>query len=413
MVENTTQNQNYPVDGAEVDSDLLDMLIVVAKYKKLLLAAPLVGAVLAGGLSLIIPDSYTGISKIMPPQQAPSSASMLLGQLGGLGGMAGLKNPNDMYLGMLTSRRVSDSLIARFKLQTVYRTQLPSDTRKILGRLSSFASGKDGMIIIEVTSTDPRLAEGLANGYVEELQKLTQILAVTEASQRRLFFENQLKLAKQGLIHAEVELKQFQEKTGVIQLSGQAENTIHAAAGLKAQIASKEVALGAMRTFATVDHPDYIKTQQEVTGLRAQLSKVETGINRGKGDISVSSSKVPEAGLEYIRRVRDVKYYETIFELLAKQFEVAKIDEAKESAVIQVLDSAVEPDRKSGPSRGIIALVAAIVAEFLALCWVLTKEASGKMRNNPDNAVRLERLSRFLKWKSPAPSAPSPHREPS
>lgn len=402
MAENTTQNLAATVPDDEIR--FVDILIVLAKHKERILVSTIAAAAIAAGCTLLIPNSYTARAQILPPQSQSSSAA-LLGQLGGaLSGLAGasmgLKNPNDMYVGILTSRSVGDQLIQRFKLQSAYKTKYPSDTRSALQNSSSISSAKNGLIVVEVTDRDPKLASALANGYVEELQKMTQTLAITEASQRRLFFEKQLQQAKQGLSDAEVALKQAQEKTGLIQLTSQATGIIQAASQIKAQIAAKEVALGAMRTFATTSNPEYIRTQQEIIGLRAQLVKVETGMNTGNGDISVSTSKVPEAGLEYVRRMRDVKYYESVFELLAKQFELAKIDEAKEGSVLQLLDPAVEPDKKSGPPRGIITLAVALVAGFIAMCWAFVKESAG----NDSSVARMQVLRETLRWRSRAVS---------
>lgn len=377
MAENPTQSRTGLVSDGEIR--LSEILIVLARNKKIILVLMIVAAVLAAGGSLLIPNRYTARTQILPPQ-SQSSSSALLGQLGALsaltGASMGLKN--DMYVGLLTSRSILDRLILRFKLQSEYKTKFPTDTRHALEKSSSVSSAKNGMIIVEVTDKDPKLAAALANAYVEELQKMTATLAVTEASQRRLFFEKQLLQAKEGLADAEIAFKQAQEKSGLIQLSSQATGVIQAASQIKAQIASKEVALGAIRTFATTGNPEYIRAQQEIIGLRAQLVKIETGINNGKGDISIATGKVPEAGLEYMRRMRDVKYYESIYELLAKQFELAKIDEAKEGSVLQILDVAIEPDKKSGPPRTFITLGAALAAGFLTLCWAFIKEFAGK-----------------------------------
>lgn len=402
MQTNSTPSDPQP-NLAGDDRNLLDIMIVLAKNKERIFITSIVAAIVASGFSLTIPNSYTGKAQILPPQ-AGSGSSAMLGQLGALGGLAGaslgIKNPTDTYVGILNSRRVSDSLIQRFQLQRVYETKLPTDTRTQLKSASVISTGKDGMIVIEVTDRDPTRAATLTNAYVEELQKLTQTLAVTEASQRRLFFEKQLRQAKEDLSTAEIALKQVQERTGLIQLSNQAESAIRAASGLKAQIAGKEVELSAMRTFATTNNPDFIRTQQEIVGLRAQLTKIETGANMGNGDISVPTSKVPEAGLEYMRRLRDVKYYETIFELIAKQFELAKIDEAKEGSLIQVLDSAVVPDKKSKPARSIIVLLATLGAGFLAVCWAFIRETSGQLKSDPENNSRIQTLRTFSRWKA-------------
>ncbi|MGB7510347.1 MAG: Wzz/FepE/Etk N-terminal domain-containing protein [Pelodictyon phaeoclathratiforme] len=381
-------------DSHEDEINLIDLAIVLAKHKKLILGAPLITAVIVALISLLIPNSYTATTQILPPQQQSGAASALLGQLGALSGMAGaagIKNPNDTYIAMLKSRTVSDNLIRRFKLQTVYDKKYSSDTRKKLEKASAITAGKDGVIVVKVDDRDPKRATALANGYVEELQKLTQVLAVTEASQRRLFFETQLLQAKQALGDAEIALKQLQEKTGLIQLDAQAEALVKAGSELKAQIALKEVELGAMRTFATGNNPDYIRIEQLLGGLRSQLAKVEAG--------SVTTRKIPEAGLAYVRKVRDLKYAETVYELLAKQFEIAKIDEAKEGSMIQVLDRAVVPDKKSNPKRSLITALATLAVGFGAVLWAFIVEGLNKAKEDAENAKRLAKFRQLLQWK--------------
>jgi len=371
---------------------LLDLAITLARHKKLILGAPLIAAVAAVLFTLLSPNIYTADTQIMPPQQQSGTSAMLsqLGTLSGMAGVAGMKNPNDTYIAMLKSRTLQDKMIQRFKLEGVYKTKTPGQTRSKLMGATRITSGKNGLITLQVDDQSPKRAAMLANGYIEALQQLTQDFAVTEASQRRLFFEKQLQHAKQTLGDAEVNLKQLQEKTGVIQLDAQARVIIETASALKGQIAMKEVELGAMRTFATANNPDYIRMQQVLAGLRGQLAKVETG--------TVTSSKVPETGLEYIRKVRDLKYAETIYELLSKQFEMAKIDEAKESSVIQVLDKAVTPEQKSKPNRRVAVLIAAAAGGFLAILWAFISEALLHANKDSESQERLNKLKQNLRW---------------
>ncbi|WP_449258345.1 GumC family protein [Chlorobium limicola] len=393
------QLPDRPVQTDELAKDeisLLDLAIVLARHKKSILAAPIIASIITYLLTLAIPVTYTAETKILPPQQQQSSAAaMLASQLGALSGMAGsslgLKNPNDLYVGMLKSRTVSDNLIRRFQLQKVYKEKTITETRKQLVKASDIVSGKDGLITVSIEDRDPKLAAALANAYIGELQKLTEVFAVTEASQRRLFYEKQLFRAKQQLSDAEIALKQTQEKTGLIKLDAQAQALVQSVAALRSQIAMKEVQLSAMRTFATGGNPDYIKVKQEIAGLRAQLSKVETG--------SITTSKAPEAGLDYIRKMRDLKYYETLYELLAKQFEMAKLDEAKESSVIQVLDKAIAPEKKSKPKRSLIAALAAIAVGFGAILRAFITEGLKSAKEDDENAARLLLLRQLLKWK--------------
>ncbi len=399
--EHAALNQTSSIDD-DKPINLLYPLIVLAKNKKNIIFVPIIAAVFSAGVSLLIPNKYTASSQVLPPTSQSNSSALLAQVGGGLGGLAsgalGLKNPNEIYIGMLQSRTIQDNLLERFKLQEVYKSKLKSDARKILNDVSKIAANKNGFIVIEVEDKDPKLAAALTNAYVEELQSLSKVLAVTEASQRRLFFEKQLLQAKENLNAAEIGLKELQKKTGIIQLAGQAEAVIRSTSELKARIATKEVELGAMRVFATTSNPNYVRVEHELLGLRAQLKKMEIGLNQGEGDISVSTSNVPEAGLEYVRHLRDVKYYESMFELLAKQFELAKIDEAKQGSVIQVLDSAIVPDNKSSPGRLIIVISFFFVAFFLSVFWAFVKEAFGGEKNEEkDNQMKILRGS--MKWK--------------
>jgi uncharacterized protein involved in exopolysaccharide biosynthesis len=391
--------------GEPGGSRLLDALIFLARHRRSLLALPLGVAVAAAAISLVLPNYYTGVTKILPPQQNQSAAAMMLSQLGTMTGLPAtplaLKNPNDLYVGMLKSRTVADRLIERFDLRARYERETVQDTRRVLEERSAISHGRDGIITVQFEDRDPTFAAQVANGYIEELYKLTQTLAVTEAGQRRLFLERQLQLAKDSLAEAEVELKKTQEVTGLIKLDEQGRAIIDAVAKLRAQIAAKEVEAGAMRSFATERNPAYVRIQQELAGLRIELSRLETsGKAPSSGNILVPTGKVPEAGLEYVRRLREVKYHETVFELLARQFEVAKIDEARDASIVQVLDAAVVPEKKSRPHRTRIVIVVAVLGFLAALLWSLLRDALARGRNDPTQAGKVDTLHSLLKGRS-------------
>lgn len=390
-----TDSDRKQVEG---EVSLLDLLIVLVKHKKLILGLPSTAAVLAVGFSLMMPDIFTATARILPPQQQQSTAAAMLGQLGVLAGAAGsslgIKNPNDLYVGMLKSRTVADNLINHFKLKELYKKDTLVETYKTLDSVTDITGGKDGIISISVDDEDPKRSADIANAYVDELYKLSQSLAVTEASQRRLFFERQLKLTKNELANAEISFKQTQEKTGVLQLDAQGQTMIEAVGTLRAQIAAKEVELGALRTFATERNPDYLRLKQELIGLRSQLTKYEKG---GESDI-VPIRKLPEAGLENIRKLRDVKYYETLYELLAKQYEMARVDEARDASLIQVLDRATPPDRKAKPKRALIVILSAAGTGFLALILAFIRESYANAKLDPEQTERINSLRHHLNW---------------
>jgi uncharacterized protein involved in exopolysaccharide biosynthesis len=382
--------------------DLVDVLLLVAKHRLLVVGLPVVVAIAAVVLSLLMPNIYTANARIVPPQQGSAGVAAALGSLGALASVAGGplagRTPNDFYVALLQSRRVADSMIARFDLRQAYHASTAMDTRAALAGATRIASGRDGLITIEVDDTDPKRAAVLANGYVDELYKLTQTLAVTEASQRRLFFEKQLENTKNQLAEAEISLKKTQETTGLIKLDDQGRAIIDAVARLQAQVATKEVQIAAMQAFATEQNSDFIMAQRELAGLRTQLANVERNHQLGRGNVLVPSGRIPEAGLEYMRKFRTVRYYETIFELLAKQFELAKIDEAKDTSLIQVLDRAVEPERKSGPKRSVIVIFSTLMAAMGGVILALVIEAAQLVRRNVGYAERFRLLRARVRW---------------
>lgn len=376
-------------------------LIVLAKRR--LFVSWFVGtmAILAVVVSLLWPNTYTANARIMPPQQNQSMSTVsMLSQLGPLASLAGqglgLRNTSDIYAAMLHSRTVADALIDRFSLMTVYGTRRRVDAQNKLEDRTTIAVGKDSVISVSVDDRDPQRAADLANGYVEELEKLTKTLAVTEAGKRRVFFEREVKLATDDLAGAEMALKQTQEKTGLILLDSQSRSMIESLATLRARVAAQEVLVQSMRSYATAENPDLIRAQQELAALREQESRLELG--NGKRSIAdVPMENVPAAGLEYIRKLREVKYREALFELLAKQYEAAKIDEARDALIVQQLDKAVLPEKRSWPKPSIIVLVTAILALCAAVLAAFFMENMERAKTDPQFAARLQLFKFYLR----------------
>ncbi|MEO6805312.1 MAG: Wzz/FepE/Etk N-terminal domain-containing protein [Edaphobacter sp.] len=391
----------------ENEISLLDLLIVIVRSRWLIFKVTIGFALAAAVISLLLPIRYTASTAILPPQQGVSAGASLMAQLGsGLGSVAslaggslGLKNPNDLQVAMLKSRTVEDAMVDRFHLKDLYHGKLESDARKKLEKAVDIDSGaKDGLIRISVTDGDPKRAADMANGYVEEFKRLSATLAVTEASQRRLFFEQQLGQAKDNLAQAEEDLKRTEQKTGLIQLDAQTRATIQLIADLRAQVAAKEAQITAMRSFATGENPELQSAEQELAGLRAQEEKMGAA-SEGTMNALVPKGSMQEAGIEYVRKLRDVKYYETIFDLLARQYEIAKVDEAREGATVQVVDRAIVPDRRSFPQRTLIVLGATIFGLLFGIFRAFTNEGLSRLSNNPAEQARLEILRHLVKRK--------------
>ncbi|KAA6463117.1 chain length determinant family protein [Acidobacteria bacterium AB60] len=386
-------------NGREIS--IVDLLVAFAHRKKLIFVITLASAVVSAIIALLLPKQYTAEVTLLTPQQSSSAAAVLSSQLGGIGSMAALagggagflKNPNDMYVGLFRSRTVEDAVVQRFGLMNQYHARFESTARKQFESHTTVdGSNKDTLIHIRVQDRDPNRAAELANGYVEEFRKNSEHLAITEASQRRLFFEEQLKQAKDTLAKAEESLKETQQKTGLIQLDSQARALIETAAAIRAQITAKQVQIKALETFATGENSQLVQAQEELASLQAQLQKLVGSGEGSDAELIVPKGKVTEAGMEYVRKLRDVKYYETIFEILARQFELAKLDEAKQGAVIQVVDPAVPPDVRSFPNRELIVGAATLVGFFLGLLIALLQAAAAFWESHSDQDHALSRL---------------------
>ena len=377
---------SMPVDDDEIS--LLDLLQVVADNLRLLVIGPLVAGLLTLGYSYTIAPTYTATTKFMPPQQQQSGAAAMLaglGVLGGLVGAAGIKSPADQYIAFLNSNSVRDALVDRFKLMERFETKSREDARNAVGGRVAIASGKDGLITIDASDGDPVFAAQLANAHVEELGKLLNRLAVTEAQQRRMFFEKQLANAKDNLTKAEQALASSGVNSSVLKSTGGA---VAALAQLKGQIAAQEIKLASMRGYLTESAPDFKQAQTELSAWQAQLDraeKVEPTTNLSKRDS------------DYIAKLRDFKYFETIFELFSKQYEVARIDESRDGTVIQILDAAQRPERMSKPKKERMAVMATLATGIALLLFIFVRQALHNALKTPETSQKLSHLHQALK----------------
>jgi uncharacterized protein involved in exopolysaccharide biosynthesis len=384
-----------PKDDEEIP--LLDLLIALAERKGTIFGVTAIFMILAIVLSLILPKSYTATVSLLPPRQDSSMGSALSSSLGGmaalLGGGLGLKNSNDTYVAMFKSRTVEDAMVQHYNLMQEYHAKFLSDACKVFETHAKVdGNDKDGLLHISVDDADPKRAAELANGYVDQFRLLSQDLAVTEASQRRLFFQRELDQAKENLANAEEALKKTEQTTGVMQLDMQARVLSETATALRAQITAREVEIEGMQTYATGQNAQLVEAQRELDSLRAQLAKVGGSENAPGAELIVPKGKVPQASLDYLRKLRDVKYYETIFDILARQFEIAKLDEAKEGSLIQVVDPAIVPDRRSFPKRAIIVIAATAIGLFFGVLIALLQAALGHLKRDPGTNVKLHLL---------------------
>ena len=335
---------------------------IINSNKKKIASITFIFGLFGIALSLYLPNIYRANTKILSPQQSQSSASAILNQLGSFSGGAaasfGLKNPNDMYVSILKSRAITDKIIQRFDLKNRYNSKLTDSARAQLEANTTINAGKDNLITIDVEDKDPKIAAALANAYVEELIQLTGKFAFTEASQRRVFYEKQLLVVKDKLALAETSLSKGIDANGMSSVDVQSKAVLETVSKLRAGISAKEIQLNAMQSSLTPNNTAYKRVQQEIFAMKNELSKLENGSdnNNYKSSDLNNSNLIESTRITNIQLLRDIKYFQTLYESLAKQYEIARLDESKDAPLVQILDSAVEPENKVKPKRIFIVL---------------------------------------------------------
>lgn len=382
---NNTQTVPSLADSSS-DPDMFDTLLTLAKHVRLIVGGALLIGVLALGGSYLVKPTFTATTVLLPPQQQSSLAASALSSLGSLAGLVGgggIKSPLDQYVAMLQSTTIADRIIDKFKLAEVYDEDYRSLVRRKLWENLRVAAGRrDGLITIEVDDHDPQRAADMANAYVDEFRRMTSLLAVTEAQQRKVFFEGQLKQAKEKLTQAQMDLQGSGFTPGALKAEPRAAAENYAK--LKAEFTMAQVKLQTLSSNFAPSSPEVMQLQSTVAALRSELGKLE-GASEESG------------GPGYIGKYREFKYQETLFELFAKQYELARVDESREGGLIQVVDAAQVPDRKSKPKRAIVAVAATLLSSVVLIAFVLIREQLRRAAEQPERAQKLARLSAMLK----------------
>ena len=349
--------------------DLMPLAVHLLRRKRIVLlhvaASLLIGLVAA----LLWPASYTATTEILPPQQRQSAATAMLSEasagaaaLASAGSELQARSIAETYTHMLQAQPVMDGLIQQFALKDLYHKRYLSDTRKALAGHTSITASKEGFVSITVTDRDRNRAAQMANSYVDQLRNLTRHLALTESSQRRLFYDGQLAHTKEDLSQAELAFKAVQQSKGVISLDAQARTMIEGAAQLRAQIAAKEVELQRLRGFATANNPQVQSTEDELRALRGQLARASAGSTEGAG---MNLGSVPATELVFVRASREMRYQESVYELLMKQYESARMDEARDAPTVQVLQVASPAERAAWPKKFLVIAGAGLLGLLL------------------------------------------------
>lgn len=388
------------------DINLLDYLIVILKHKSFIIKATLGAMIIAAVISLVLPKTYRAETKILPPQKSGSSMSAFFAsQMGSMGlspSMIGMKGTNKLYVALLKTRPVLDYVAGKLNLEEYYGAGSGYKVRKILSsNLMVTDDRKSGIITVACADKNPGMSAKIANSFIEGLDNLNNRLAVTEAAQRRLFFEKQLEKAKESLIESEEDLQKFQQKTGTIKVDAEAEAAIEGTSKIKAEISAKEVELRVMRNYATEQNPDLQKLKEKISALKEQLRKFES---RSSDDAIFSTKKLSALGTQYLRKMREFKYNESLYEIMLKQYESARLDESRDASIIQVVEKAEAPEKRWKPRRkkivlntGLVVFFFSIMLVFVRVWWENLKTESGEKVETVKKLLNLSGVKSILK----------------
>jgi len=365
-------------DSKEVT--LADYWQVIYASRRMILTCVLLALVISVVVSLLLPETYRATARILPPQSgATGLASLIAGDEGLLGTMAGSlaagKTPAELYVGILQSRSVADKLAERFGLKKLYRVRYREDVYRKLARFTEVRIDRRSRIIsVSVEDRDPVRAAAMANTYVEALDGINRRLNISEGQKKSRFLEQRLKKVEADLKRAEDLLRAFQEKYRLVSLQQQAEAVIKAAAELRAQIIASRTRLEVLRQFGTERQNEAVRLRAEIKELERQLARLEGSSKTASSSQAVEDrgamvplSRLPELGLELARLTREAKIQEKLYGLITSQYELAKIEAARDVNVIQVLDRAVAPEKKAGPNRPAIVMVSCFMALMFAI----------------------------------------------
>lgn len=358
---------NLQSPDGDVPFEFLPYARFVLKRRRLVIGLVL-GAFLSSiVVSLVLPKKYLAIASILPPQEE-SPGLALPSQVSVTRALFGLRNPSEIWLGVLRSRTVAQALVERFHLMDRFESETPEGARRVLASMTDISASREKIISVAVESTDPELAAQLANAYVEEADRLNRNRVMTAGRRMRTFTEERLEQARAELSRAEDQLRQFQSNSSAIKLDIQSEAIIKTVGTVKGTLMAKEMEYQTLLSYATPTHPRVETLQAELRGLRRQLQELEQGQSgaQPRDRSLIPTAQLPELGLEAGRLIRSVKIQETLHELLVQQYEMARIQEAKDTPTMDVLDFAIPPTEKSKPRRTLIVIITTLAAAVLA-----------------------------------------------
>jgi uncharacterized protein involved in exopolysaccharide biosynthesis len=378
------------VEALEDQATRERMLLKLRKLwneRRFVLRCAIAGLLASILIAFLIPKLYESTAQLMPPDSQSSSNLALFAGLSGSGGLGmmagdllGIKSTGALFTGVLRSRTVEDRIVDRFDLKKVYGKSLQAKAREKLAERTALSEDrKSGIITLTVSDREPRRAADIANAYVEELDTLMARLTTSSAHRERSFLEERLEAVKKELDAAEKDFSQFASSKGAIDITTQGKAMVEAAASLEGQLIAAQSELQGLKQIYMENNVRVRSTQARIDELRRQLKKLggKTENSSEKGDDYTSDApyptlrQLPILGVPFADKLRRLKVEEAVFETLTKQFELAKVQEAKEIPSVKILDAPVVPERKSFPPRLVIISLGLFCSTLAGVIWVL------------------------------------------
>jgi tyrosine-protein kinase Etk/Wzc len=391
--------------------DLLDYFKILLKHRKILVRNVVVVVILIAIVSFFLPKSYTGVATILPPEDTQSSDLLNLLSSSPLSNLifTESRTTSDLYVEILKSRSVLDGVLGqeflykktkrnaqkRTLLEILKAKSLEKGRKKLASKVDVKASS-EGIISVAVELNDRYLAADVANALVFELDKINKEKSTSRAKNSRIYIENQLKLTEEKLGKASEELVQFQEKYKAISLEEQTKTAIEKAGELKGKILAKNVEFGVALQTMKPNNVYVVQLKKEIEELERQYNYLQYGDSlklENQKEFYIPFADVPEVGLELANLMREVKVQETVWELLNQQYYHAKIQEARDTPTIQVLDEAVPPELRTKPKRKLLILVGSFLAFILSIFWAFISEYVDRMKSDTTVYYKTKEIS--------------------
>jgi len=380
--------------------NFIDYLYILVKRRKLIIVNFFIVAIITAAYSLIMPKTFSAATVVMPPTGGSSLLSSLTSNLpvaGLLGGLGGVSDETNTIIAILKSRSITENTIKQFGLFERYEAEDMEEAIKIFRNTVDVSVNDEGMIEIIVSADTEYLADeekeneartlcaDIANFMVAELNRINTELQTREAKFNRIFIEKRYEQNKSDLREAENAIRSFGEKYGMISLPDQVSAAIQAAAQIESQIAVKEVELQAMKSTLYSGHSEIRKKEIELRELRKKLEEIKLGSpQQDTLAIFPAFAKAPELGIKYLQLMRDLEVQNKIFEFLTQQYEQAKIQEARDTPMVQVLDTAIPPNKRTKPKRSLLVLLAGMVSIIFSALYILSIEYLDRLREDDE-----------------------------